>query len=81
MGKNLLRAQLAFAMKREATNGEKVLAEIIQMTETQKEFTSKELTSVIISRLGISIALYRKTIFDLRKAGLIKKDKLKYSLV
>ncbi len=74
MEQDLLEAKIAIARaKKEASNPERVLAEIITLSRGQKGLFTGQLITVIPEKLNMSETLFRKTVHDLRKAGLIQK--------
>ncbi len=74
MNQDLIEAKIAIAKaKKESSNQERVLAEIITLSRVKRGLYTGEMIDVIPAKLNMSESLYRKTIHDLRKAGLIQK--------
>lgn len=78
---HLIKAQTFISMKRKATNTEKVLAELLQMRETKKEYTLKEIKAVVINRHpNMSDTHLAKVLHELKSYNLLLKNYNKYSL-
>lgn len=78
---HLIKAQSFISLKRKPTNTEKVLAELLQMRETQKEYTLKEIKVVIGSRHPkMSDTHLAKVLHELKNYNLLLKNYNKYSL-
>jgi hypothetical protein len=59
----------------QTTNAELVLAHLLQMRTTQTSFRSKEIKTVIFSRVPkMSEMVFRKSLHELRKNGILKKE-------
>jgi len=78
---HLIKAQSFISLKRKPTNTEKVLAELLQMRETQKEYTSKEVKVVIAARHPkMSEVHLAKVLHELKNYNLLLKRNNKYTL-
>lgn len=78
---HLIKAQSFISLKRKATNTEKVLAELLQMREIKKEYTSKEVKAVIATRHPkMSDAHLAKVLHELKNYNLLLKKNNKYTL-
>lgn len=74
MDDNLKQARIEIASaKKDNSNTERVLAEVIRMSKIKRGLYTGEMVDEIPKNLGMSLPLYRKTIHDLRKSGLIIK--------
>jgi hypothetical protein len=78
---HLIKAQTLISLKRKPTNTEKVFGELLQMRETQKEYTSKEIRTVVLTRHPkMSEAHLAKALHELKNHDYLLKKYNKYSL-
>lgn len=77
MEEHVKQSKVAIALaKKDLTNQERVLAEFIKMSKIKRGLYSGEMVDTIPINLNMSVQLYRKTMHDLKKMGLIIKTGL-----
>lgn len=74
MEQNLRTAKMAIALNKKETITDKVLAEIIHLSNSNSYLSYHKITHTIPEKLNISSAMYRKSMFKLFKMKAIKKD-------